>query len=239
MHAATEDFNVICDIIFQSAICPPGLVIAAAFTYNKWKENDRATGGNAVNLRETIESYVPQCEQEIQDQRMMLRYIDLFPGDILTRENEIAHFSASAWVVNPARDRVLMLYHNIYKSWAWPGGHADGEENLLGVALREVQEETGIERLRPVTEQLYSLEILTVNAHVKRGKYVVPHLHLNLTYLLEADDSQNIRSKPDENSAVRWFGLDEAVEASTEPEMQVVYRKLNEKLAALKGDCRR
>ena len=239
MHAATEDFNVICDIIFQSAICPPGLVIAAAFTYNKWKENDRATGGNAVNLRETIESYVPQCEQEIQDQRMMLRYIDLFPGDILTRENEIAHFSASAWVVNPARDRVLMLYHNIYKSWAWPGGHADGEENLLGVALREVQEETGVERLRPVTEQLYSLEILTVNAHVKRGKYVVPHLHLNLTYLLEADDSQNIRSKPDENSAVRWFGLDEAVEASTEPEMRVVYRKLNEKLAALKGDCRR
>ena len=192
-----------------------------------------------MNLRETIESYVPQCEQEIQDQRMMLRYIDLFPGDILTRENEIAHFSASAWVVNPALDRVLMLYHNIYKSWAWPGGHADGEENLLGVALREVQEETGVEHLRPVTEQLYSLEILTVNAHVKRGKYVVPHLHLNLTYLLEADDSQNIRSKPDENSAVRWFGLDEAVEASTEPEMQVVYRKLNEKLAALKGDCRR
>ena len=190
-------------------------------------------------LREIIEGYAPDCEQEVQDRRMMLTYLDLFPGDILTRANEIAHFSASAWVVNPRRDRVLMLYHNIYKSWAWPGGHADGEENLLGVALREVKEETGIERLRPVTEQLYSLEILTVNAHVKRGKYVVPHLHLNLTYLLEADDSQNIRSKPDENSAVRWFGLNEAVEASTEPEMRVVYRKLNEKLAALKGDCRR
>ena len=68
---------------------------------------------------------------------------------------------------------------------------------------------------------------------------MVPHLHLNLTYLLEADDSQNIRSKPDENSAVRWFGLNEAVEASSEPEMRVVYRKLNEKLTALKGDDRR
>ena len=192
-----------------------------------------------MNLREIIEGYAPDCEQEVQDRRMMLTYLTLFPDDILTRQNEIAHFSASAWVVNPQRDRVLMLYHNIYKSWAWPGGHADGEENLLGVALREVKEETGVERLRPVTEQLYSLEILTVNAHIKRGKYVVPHLHLNLTYLLEADDSQNIRSKPDENSAVRGFGLDEAVEASTEPEMRVVYRKLNEKLAALKGEgCR-
>lgn len=190
-------------------------------------------------LREIIEGYAPDCEQEVQDRRMMLAYLDLFPGDILTRANEIAHFSASAWVVNPARDRVLMLYHNIYQSWSWPGGHADGEENLLGVALREVREETGLERVRPVTEQLYSLEILTVNAHVKRGKYVVPHLHLNLTYLLEADDSQDIRSKPDENSAVRWFGLGEAVEASSEPDMRVVYRKLNEKLAALKGDIRR
>ena len=196
-------------------------------------------GGRDVKLRQIIEGYAPDCEQEEQDRRMMLRYIDLFPGDILARENEIAHFSASAWVVNPGRDRVLMLYHNIYKSWAWPGGHADGEEDLLGVALREVREETGVEQVRPVTEQLYSLEILTVNAHVKRGKYVVPHLHLNLTYLLEADDSQKTRSKPDENSAVRWFDLDAAVDASTEPEMRVVYRKLNEKLAALKGDCRR
>ena len=187
-------------------------------------------------LREIIEGYVPQCEQEVQDRRMMLKYMDLFPDDILTRQNEIAHFTASAWVVNPARDRVLMLYHNIYQSWAWPGGHADGEENLLGVAQREVMEETGIGQLRAVTEQLYSLEILTVNAHVKRGKYVAPHLHLNLTYLLEADDSQSIHSKPDENSAVRWFGLDAAVEASTEPDMRVVYRKLNEKLAVLKGE---
>lgn len=188
-----------------------------------------------MKLQEIIESYAPSCEQEAQDQRMMLKYISLFPGNILTRENEIAHFSASAWVVNPGRDRVLMLYHNIYKSWAWPGGHADGEENLLSVALREVQEETGVARLRPATTDLYSLEILTVNAHIKRGRYVVPHLHLNLTYLLEADDGQPLRSKPDENSAVRWFPLDEAVAASSEPEMRVVYQKLNDKLAAMKG----
>ncbi len=188
-----------------------------------------------MKLQEIIEGYAPSCEQEAQDRRMMLEYISLFPGTILTRENEIAHFSASAWVVNPGRDRVLMLYHNIYKSWAWPGGHADGEEDLLSVALREVQEETGVARLRPATTELYSLEILTVNAHIKRGRYVVPHLHLNLTYLLEADDGQPLRSKPDENSAVRWFPLEEAVAASSEPEMRVVYQKLNDKLQALKG----
>lgn len=180
-------------------------------------------------LREIIEKYIPCCEQEREDKRMLLKYIDENP-DILLRCNETAHFSASAWVVNPEHTRVLMLYHNIYNSWSWPGGHADGEEDLLCVALREVQEETGIADIRPVSGDVYSLEILTVNAHFKKGRYVVPHLHLNLTYLLEADDRQAVHSKPDENSAVRWFPLDEAVAASTEPDMRVVYAKLNDKL---------
>ena len=183
-----------------------------------------------MTLKETIEGFAPQCEQEAQDRRMMLTYLSLFPDDILTRANEIAHFSASAWVVNPARDRVLMLYHNIYNSWSWPGGHADGEEDLLGVALREVREETGLKDVRAVTDALYSLEILTVNAHFKRGRYVVPHLHLNLTYLLEADDRQALQSKPDENSAVKWFPLEQAVDASSESDMRIVYAKLNRKL---------
>ena len=180
-------------------------------------------------LRKIIEGYIPCCEQEREDKRMLLKYIDENP-DILLRSNETAHFSASAWVVNPSRTRVLMLFHNIYNSWSWPGGHADGEEDLLGVALREVQEETGLTDIHPISEDVYSLEILTVNAHFKKGRYVVPHLHLNLTYLLEADDAQALHSKPDENSAVRWFPLEEAVAASTEPDMQVVYAKLNQKL---------
>jgi len=182
-----------------------------------------------MSLRNIIDNYIPYCEQEQEDKRMMLQYIDRNP-DILLRSNETAHFSASAWVVNPKHTKVLMLYHNIYNSWSWPGGHADGEEDLLGVALREVQEETGITSVKPASRQLYSLEILTVNAHFKKGKYVVPHLHLNLTYLLEADDSQQLHSKPDENSAVRWFPLNEAVAASSEPDMRIVYAKLNQKL---------
>jgi len=182
-----------------------------------------------MNLRDAILAYSPACEQEAQDRRMMLNYLSMF-DNLLTRENEIAHFTASAWVTNPAHDKVLMLYHNIYNSWAWPGGHADGEADLLKVALKEVQEETGIADVRPAQAESISLEILTVDAHFKRGHYVVPHLHLNLTYLLEADDGQALRSKPDENSAVRWFRPEEAVAASTEPEMQVIYRKLNQKL---------
>lgn len=186
-----------------------------------------------MKLRDTIERYVPCCEQEAQDRRMMIRYMDIF-DDTLSRENETAHFTASAWVVNPGRDRLLMVYHNIYNSWSWTGGHADGEEDLLDVALREVREETGLSDVKAVSSEVFSLEILTVNAHFKRGKYVVPHLHLNLTYLIEADETQLLKIKPDENSGVKWFAPEEAVAASVEPDMQVIYRKLNEKLFALR-----
>jgi ADP-ribose pyrophosphatase YjhB (NUDIX family) len=124
-----------------------------------------------------------------------------------------------------------MVYHKIYDSWSWTGGHADGEEDLLSVAIREVREETGVQSVRPVSEEIYSLEILTVDGHEKRGEYVPSHLHLNVTYLLEADEHEALRICEAENSGVRWFTLDGALEASTEPWFVArIYKKLNEKL---------
>ena len=180
-------------------------------------------------LRQAIDSYTPIGAQEIQDRLMMLRAIDTLDAP-LTRDNPFAHFTASAWIVNPARTRALMAWHNIYRTWAWTGGHADGEADLLSVALREAREETGIGTIAPVTEDILSLEILPVNAHVKRGRFVSAHLHLNVTYLLSADDSQPLRAKPDENSAVAWLPLDEAADNRDEPFMAVIYRKLNARL---------
>lgn len=185
-----------------------------------------------MTLQETICKYAPDCEQEREDRRIMLDCMASF-SNLLSRQNELAHFTASAWVVNPDRTRVLMIYHNIYNSWAWTGGHADGEEDLLSVALREVREETGLARVESVVRVPFSLEILPVSAHFKRGKYVSPHLHLNLTYLLEASDGQSIRVKPDENSGVRWFEAEAAVAASSEPEMRIIYEKLNQKLRGI------
>ena len=181
-----------------------------------------------------IRAYTPQNEQEAADQRLILEYIRLFPDNILTRDNEIAHLSSSGFVVNADGTRVLMAHHNIYRVWAWTGGHADGEGDLLSVALREAREETGLVHVAPVFPEIFSLETLWVEGHEKRGKYVPCHLHLNVTYLLEADAGDALRAKPDENSGVRWFMLDEAVEASTEEWMRArVYEKLNRKVRAL------
>lgn len=183
-----------------------------------------------MNLQHQLEQYHPYNEQEQRDRAVMLQLLATQP-DIFTRENQVAHMTASSWLLNRSHDKVLMIYHNIYHSWSWTGGHADGETDLLAVAKREAMEETGVTDIRAVTEDIFSIEILTVDGHEKKGVYVPSHLHLNVTYLLEADEEEVLRVKPDENSGVRWFSLGEALEACIEPWMiERIYRKLNAKL---------
>ena len=179
-------------------------------------------------LTDILAAYVPLNEQEEADRAEMLRQARLFPDTILTRENRNAHFTASSWIVSRDRRKVLMAFHRIYQAWSWTGGHADGESDLLAVALREAREETGITSAVPVMASPLSLEILCVNGHEKKGLYVPSHLHLNVTFLLEADETEALRVRPEENSAVRWFGREEAERVSSEAWMfERVYRKVN------------
>lgn len=181
-------------------------------------------------LRKKIELYIPKCEQEEQDKSLMLKYIDI-NDDVLFRTNQAAHFTASSWIVNRDRTKVLMIYHNIYDSWSWTGGHADGEYDLLSVAMREASEETGITVVKPVYGDIFSIEVLTVDGHIKNGKYVSSHIHLNVTYLLEADEEEALRIKPDENKGVMWFDINESMKAVNEKWMKKwVYKKLIDRL---------
>ena len=183
-----------------------------------------------MNLKEQLEKYQPYNEQEATDKKVILHLLQTQP-DIFCRENLVAHMTASSWLLNREHDKVLMIYHNLYNSWAWTGGHADGELDLLSVAKREAMEETGVTDIKAVDENIFSIEILTVDGHEKRGVYVPSHLHLNVTYLLEADEAEVLRVKPDETSGVKWFSLEGAIEACSEPWMiERVYNKLNEKV---------
>ena len=182
-----------------------------------------------MGLLEQIIGYKPDNEQEEKDRSVMIEFIQT-NKNVLTRENKIAHFTASSWIVNQERTKVLMIYHNIYHSWSWTGGHADGEADLLGVAIREAREETGLAKVEPISDTIFSLEIITVDGHIKKGEYVSSHLHVNLTFLLEADERQELAIKADENSGVKWFDIREAVSVCSEECMKGIYHKLNEKL---------
>ena len=185
-----------------------------------------------MELMDALNRFRPCNEQEETDKNQIL---SLLSGgqDLYTRDNPVAHLTASSWVVSPDRKQVLLIYHNLYRSWAWMGGHADGDRDLCRVALRETREESGLQDLTLVSPDIFSLESLTVDGHEKRGKFVSSHLHLNVTYLLEADPRQPIRVKPDENSGVAWFPVEEVAGKVSEPwMMQRIYSKLMKKVTA-------
>lgn len=182
-----------------------------------------------MSLFEKIKNYNPMNQQEEYDKEQMLQFMKN-NENYLERENQIAHFTASMWTVNKARTKTLMVYHNIYNSWSWIGGHADGMEDLCAVAMKELQEETGVKHAKLVSEDIFSLETLTVDGHVKKGVWVPSHLHFNLTYLAEAEESETLIVQKEENSAVKWWTFEEALQVSTEPWMvERVYKKLVEK----------
>ena len=180
---------------------------------------------------ELVRSYRPVNEQEERDRERILRLLER--EDVWGRDNDRAHLTSSAWVCDASASRVLMCWHLTYRSWSWLGGHADCERDLLAVALREVGEESGLTRLEPALRRPISLEVLAVDGHEKRGRYVGSHVHLNLTWLVVADPAEPLRPKPDENRALRWFSPEGAVEASAEPWMRErIYPKLNAAMRA-------
>ncbi|CUH95957.1 hypothetical protein P22_2045 [Propionispora sp. 2/2-37] len=179
-----------------------------------------------------IEQYQPYTEQERKDQHLFLHCAAIFP-DILNRKNELVHVTSSACAVNKKRDKLLMVHHNVYKTWSWPGGHADGEENLLAVAIKELKEETGVRNCRVVLPDIFSLDILPVLGHCKRQQYVSAHLHLSVAYLLEVNETETFCVKQDENSAVKWMAMDAVSQCTPEPHMQEVYAKIVTKIRSL------
>lgn len=179
-----------------------------------------------MDFERVISNFAPSNEQESSDRRVMLEFIRRFRENVLLRDNEIAHVTSSGFVMNPALDKVLLIYHNLRAVWAWPGGHADGDPNLLRVALREAREETGVSEIRPLCEQAASVDILPVLGHRKGGKYVGTHLHLSVAYLLVCGEARPLRAKPDENAGAAWFETSRFTDAYFSPPDVYLYRKL-------------
>lgn len=158
-------------------------------------------------LKQQIESFNPTNEQEERDKEYFLKFIDTF-DDVLTRKNIFGHFSASAWVLNKEKTKVLLVYHNIMGGYIFPGGHVDGETDCLAVALREVEEETGV-KAKPISKDIFSIWTGPVKAHIKRGIFVSAHTHLDVDFLFKADETQPLKIKPDENQSVIWADINE------------------------------
>lgn len=178
-----------------------------------------------MNYINEIEAYQPINEQEKVDKKVILDYIKVFPHNVLLRDNKIAHMTASGVIINKEHTKMLMIHHNIYNTWTWTGGHCDGEEDLLALALREANEETGMKELQPLGG-IGSIDVLLVNNHVKKDKYINAHLHLNVAYIFEGDEREKLTLNQDETSGIKWVPLEDVPKLSGEEPIIYVYRKL-------------
>lgn len=179
-----------------------------------------------MTYREQISQYEPRGDQEVADHRLMMRQLELFGDALLYRDNGISHLTASGFIMDDTFKKVLLIHHKVYDAWGWTGGHVDGEEDLLAVALKEAREETGLSKLRPLTNEILSLDILPVFGHMKKGAYVSGHLHLNVAYVLIGDPNQALTLNQEETNGVMWADVADVKTLCREPELVKIYEKL-------------
>ena len=177
------------------------------------------------NIIKEIENYIPQNEDEVACQKEMLDFLLTWKEKALTRENTNGHFSASCIVINEQKTKVLFVYHLIYQSWSFIGGHIDNETNLFLVAKKELEEETGTQPFKAYPHMI-AIQKLKVPQHYKNHQIIETHYHYDVCFLFMVKESDPIRIKEDENKDVRWLPIDDISSYVSEKHMLPIYEKI-------------
>ena len=141
--------------------------------------------------------------------KRILGFVDAHP-DALLRSCVEGHLTGSAMVVDPASRQVLMLLHSKVRRWLQPGGHADGDAALPGVALREAEEETGITGLR------VAVPAVDLDVHLFEAAGEVSHDHLDVRYLVVAPPGATPQGNH-ESRALRWIAAGDLAQLDADP----------------------
>lgn len=140
--------------------------------------------------------------------------------DALFRSCLTGHLTASAWIVDPARTAVLLLHHRKLERWLQPGGHADGQSDLLAAASREAREETGLVGLRPVSTDVFDVDCHRIPARGSEPE----HWHFDVRFLFEADPHEPLAANA-ESRGVAWVPLAQVAARNPEESLARLVRK--------------
>ena len=169
-------------------------------------------------LEQLIENYAHAYPQE-KAPHEMLEYLKT--EDCFYNHNYHGHFTGSAWVVSPDKDQILMNHHKNLGKWLQFGGHADGEEDLLSVAVREAKEESGIQNFTVLSKEIFDMDIHEIPYRMDQPA----HRHYDVRFLLEADPFGNKIVISDESYDVAWVSTERAVGLNPEMSIQRMVRK--------------
>ena len=159
-----------------------------------------STGSRAA-LLELLRRYSPTVADRAPVVKQILSFVESEP-ECAERSHQFGHLTGSAWIVNPARTKALLLHHSKLNRWMQPGGHADGELDLLSVALKEAREESGLPRIEPISREVFDVDI----HEIPQFKDIPAHYHFDVRFLLCADDSEQ-PCRNEESNEVKWIDL--------------------------------
>ena len=162
------------------------------------------------NLKQLLKSYIQKNPYEVNAIKM-LNFFDNHDG-CFEKDNLPGHFTGSAWVISPDKNKILMTHHKKLNMWLQLGGHADGEKNLRSVALKEAKEESGFNNFSILSEEIFDLDIHKIESINEEPE----HLHYDVRFLLEADPNEQNIIISEESHDVKWIHLDDVLEYNSE-----------------------
>jgi 8-oxo-dGTP pyrophosphatase MutT (NUDIX family) len=155
---------------------------------------------NECSLKKKLENYQPHDQQEKTFKQEMLNFIEAFPN-CFERSLEKGHFTGSCWLLNKDGSKALLMHHTKLNKWLQLGGHCDGDRDILGVAIKEAQEESGIKNIVPVSKEIFDIDIHPIPERTSRPE----HLHYDVRFLLQvASDEEIVQNR--ESKELRWIG---------------------------------
>jgi 8-oxo-dGTP pyrophosphatase MutT (NUDIX family) len=174
---------------------------------------------NKIKLVQELSLYQASDSEEIE---FVLSFLNLLKSDDAFQRTHLpGHITGSSWIVNSDKTKVLLVHHAKLNRWLQPGGHADGDENVLRVALREAEEETGITSLVVLSDQIFDLDIHTIPTR----KDFPEHLHFDIRFLMQASEADQIVVS-EESHDVKWISLEELEKYNDEPSILRLKKKL-------------
>ena len=171
------------------------------------------------NLKQLLKTYIQKYPYEVNAIKM-LNFFDNH-DDCFEKDNLPGHFTGSAWVISPDKNKILMTHHKKLNMWLQLGGHADGEKDLKSVAIKEAKEESGFNNFSILSEEIFDLDIHKIEPMSENPE----HLHYDVRFLLEADPNEQNIIISEESHDVKWIHLDDVLEYNSEASISRMVEK--------------
>jgi len=174
---------------------------------------------NRFNLITMLQDYQPIDQNELEFKKRIIDFVNNYQ-DCFERTLTIGHITASAWLLNKDQSKALLMHHTKLGQWFQLGGHCDGNPDVLAVAIKEAQEESGIENIEPISTKIFDIDIHLIPENPKEKA----HYHYDIRFLLKVTSNEQIVQN-NESKELRWISKDISELPTQNPSIIRMFKK--------------